>query len=352
MPKNKTRTPGDVTTIELNGAIGWWKNSAEWLRNSVKDKGDILLKANSGGGDVFEANEMFNILRDHPHNVRVEMGALAASAMGYLFLAGDERAVHKNSVWMAHRVSGYAWGDADAMKAEAQMAEGLEGIIATTISDKTGKSKDAILNDMKAVTFLYGGDAIVNYGIATEIIDADEADDAADSSVDEAGSKLKVNAMIDHTRQKMAENPENTLSRIKNFTNFLTNKETPTETPTEEPPKTPSHGVKHMNVELKAAQEEGVAKERTRVNAWHKFNGIDQDYMLNGINSGKELDMGDMAHFNRVALDNNVKTQLTNETIPAVKPDEIEIPAVTNSAEGELNDDAQKWLAKYQKAGK
>jgi len=347
--KVKTRTPGNITEIELTGTIGWWGNSSEWLRNKIKNKGDLIIKANSGGGDVIEANEMFNILQEHPHNVRIEIGALAASAMGYLALAGDEIAVHKNSVWMCHQAYGFAYGTAEDIRAEADVTAGLEGIIASTIGDAVGKTQDEALADMKAVTFLYGGEAIVNYGIATEIIDAED-EETPENTANEAASQLAVNNAMENTRQKLAENMENTRARVKNFTNFLNDTGTPEETPEEEPTLTPSNGVNHMMTpeEQKAAHDEGVAKERARVNAWHKFNGIDNDFMQKGIESGEELSMTDMAHFNRAALDTNVSATLGDEAPTEVTPAATPIPAATNSTEPVRTEAENNWLRKYQ----
>ena len=348
----KKNAPEETTVVTLDGYIGWWESDARWLKNQLKNKKNILLKINSAGGSIFDANEMFNVLREHEYTVNTEMGALAASAAGYLFLGGDNRSVHKNSTWMAHRAYGGMWGTADDMLEEAEILQGLEGIIAMTIADATGKDKDDVLNEMKDTKWLFGGENIVESGVADNIMDADDENEA-DDSIDEASNRLQARNAMETTRQKFAEDAENARHGINKFSNFLKtskNEIPPGEETQTETTITPSNGEIPMTEEQKiAAQNEGVAMEKDRVNAWLKFNDIDPDYVQKGIESGKEMNSTDMAHLNRKMMDKNAAQNLTNENPDPVTPEPVEVKP--ENSESGYTEDEQNWLKKYEQGG-
>jgi ATP-dependent protease ClpP protease subunit len=343
----KQNNPSNITNLSIDGEIGWWGSNARWLKNELKGKQNIILSINSGGGDVFAANEMYNVLREHPYHVTTIAGSLVASAAGYLLLAGDSRHGHKNTAWMCHRVTGFAYGNSDEIRTEADLAAGLEKIIANTIADATGKNTEDVLADMLATKWLTGGEAVKEYGLITTIVDESSTEETA---VDETTNKLEAKRVMENTRQKFAENPENFQHQIENFTNFLKEQENK-ESETNE---TPSNGVITMTPEEQmAAQNEGVAAERARVNAWRKFNDIDPTYVDKGIESGQEMTTSDFAHLNRVSMDATAAKVLENNSPAPVEPEQVEIPAVTAATpeNSEYNEDELKWIAKYQKKG-
>lgn len=350
----KKNAPEETSVITLDGVIGWWESDARWLKRELKGKKNITLKINSGGGSIFDANEMFNVLREHEYNVHTIMGSMALSAAGYLFLAGDQRSVHKNSSWMSHRAYGGMWGTADDMLEEAEILQGLEGIIATTIADATGKDKKDVINEMKNTKWIFGGDNIVEYGVADNVIDADDSadNDGEDATIDEAGNKLEARNAMETTRMKFAEDAENARQRINKFSNFLktSNNEIPPGDETQ--PVTPSNGEKPMTEEEKtAAQNEGVAMEKDRVNAWLKFNDVDAKYVQDGIESGKEMNQSDFAHLNRKMMDKNAAQNLGHENPDDVNPETIEVPKPENS-DSQYTEDELNWLKKHEQGGK
>jgi len=348
-PKSKLNTPENTTVISLDGTIGWWEADARWLKRELKGAQNVIFKVNSGGGSVMDANEMYNVLNDHPYNVRVEIGALAASAAGYLALAGDEVVTHKNSTWMGHPVQGFAFGTADDMDAEADLMRGLQNIIATTISDATGKKLADVQADLAATKWLFGGEAIVEYGIASEVMD--NTDEAEEAEVDEATNKLEVRRVHENTLQKFAENPENLRQAGNNFSNFLKEQKSEVSHKTNEV--TPSNGVLTMpeenNKSTVDARNEGMETERARTTAWLKFNDLDADYVAKGIESGAEMNSADVAHFTRKSLDRNAEQSLINNTPAPVEPEETEIPAADEV--DQANEAGAKWLNKYTKDG-
>src|SRR6266487_2894666 len=100
------KTNGDSETrIDIMEDIGMWGITAKQFRADLKRLGeteDIHVHINSDGGDVFEGNEMFNILMEHEGNVRVSIGAMAASMASVVAMAGDTVSIAKNGFVMIH----------------------------------------------------------------------------------------------------------------------------------------------------------------------------------------------------------------------------------------------------------
>ena len=132
--------------IELSGIVGY-DITAKGLKNRLpKDGSDVILKVDSQGGSVFEGNRLYNAILDYQGNIEVHLGVLAASAASYFPLAaGSENIkVRANTTFMGHKAWSFAIGNADEMKAEAEILDGLDRLIAKAYSKINGKSIDEI----------------------------------------------------------------------------------------------------------------------------------------------------------------------------------------------------------------
>ncbi|MCP4395636.1 MAG: Clp protease ClpP, partial [Alphaproteobacteria bacterium] len=175
--------------IELSGTVGW-DITAKDLKKKLPNTGEeVLLKIDSPGGSVFEGNRLYNALNDHlntfPGSVKVELGAIAASAASYFPLAVGAKniKVRSNTTFMGHKAWTFAIGNADDMKAEAEILDGFDKIIAKVYSKITGKTSDESLEDMKNEFWLIGGQSVVDAGFASEIIDDDETEESEESEI-------------------------------------------------------------------------------------------------------------------------------------------------------------------------
>lgn len=191
--------------IELSGVVGW-EITAKGLKNRFpKDDGDVLLKVDSVGGSVFEANRLYNAILDYPGNISVEFGAIAASAASYFPLAvGSENIkVRENTTFMAHKAWSFAIGNADEMKAEAEILDGFDKIIAKVYSKITGKSIDDTLVDMGNELWLIGGQSVVDAGFASGVIEGDSDNDEGEES--EVVAKSEIVARMEEARIRLQE---------------------------------------------------------------------------------------------------------------------------------------------------
>ena len=110
---------GNITSFPLNEYEEFETDtSAVQMLNFLRSQKDVELYINSGGGDVFEAMQMYNALRRHAqdHSVKIYVDGLSASAASYMMFGGTELLVPTNATIMMHKPSTFAWGNADELQ--------------------------------------------------------------------------------------------------------------------------------------------------------------------------------------------------------------------------------------------
>lgn len=153
---------GDVTEIELYEEIGFWGvTAAEFRQQLAKAKGgDVVLKINSPGGDVFDGIAIFNDLAKHPGNVSVEVTGIAASAASLIAMAGDTITVASNAFLMIHNAWTIALGDKRDMTATAEVLAQIDGALADTYVSRTGVDRAEVVQMMDDETWMNGAEAV------------------------------------------------------------------------------------------------------------------------------------------------------------------------------------------------
>ena len=102
-----------VSEIDLYDEIGMFGVTAKDFRERLKatNGGDILLRINSPGGDVFDGIAIYNDLLAHPGSVTVHITGVAASAASIIAMAGRKIVMSENAFQMIHNAWGIAIGD-------------------------------------------------------------------------------------------------------------------------------------------------------------------------------------------------------------------------------------------------
>ena len=192
--------------IELSGVVGW-EITAKGLKNRLVKDDVNILKIDSVGGSVFEGNRLYNTINDHlkqfPGSIKVEFGAIAASAASYfpLGVGVENIKVRENTTFMGHKAWSFAIGNADDMKAEAEILDGFDKIIARVYSKITNKSIDETLEDMGNEFWLIGGQSVVDAGFASGIVE----DDSSEGETEDTLEKSEILAMIEDAKNKLRE---------------------------------------------------------------------------------------------------------------------------------------------------
>ena len=183
----------------LYGAISsqqsWWEDrvTPQQFNQELAALGDvpeIIVRINSGGGDVFAANAIFTRLKDCSAKVTVKIDGWAASAATIIAMAGDTIKIARNGVFMIHDPAMTVW---DTFRAEdfLKMADELKVIkqsIVNTYASKTGKKTEDIEQLMSNETW-WTGDIAVENGFCDELMFEDS------TTVVENSSKIVVNSV-------------------------------------------------------------------------------------------------------------------------------------------------------------
>ncbi|WP_298029324.1 head maturation protease, ClpP-related [uncultured Dysosmobacter sp.] len=123
---------------------------------------EIVVRINSGGGDVFAANAIYTRLKDNPAKITVKIDGWAASAATIIAMAGDTIEIPGNGVFMVHNAKMGLIGYYGKAELEKMMEE--IGVINNSIVNgyalKTGKKPEEIAAIMEAETWMDGKQAV------------------------------------------------------------------------------------------------------------------------------------------------------------------------------------------------
>lgn len=177
IPATDTKPPELLLYGAISSQQSWWEDRVtpgkfnQELAALGEDVPEIVVRINSGGGDVFAANAIYTRLKDHSAKITVKIDGWAASAATIIAMAGDTIKIARNGVFMIHDPAMTVW---DTFKAEdfEKMAEELKVIkqsIVNTYAMKTGRPEQEI-SDFMAEEKWWTGDAAVENGFCDELM--------------------------------------------------------------------------------------------------------------------------------------------------------------------------------------
>lgn len=163
-------------TISIYDTIGetWDGNGVTAKRISAALRAigsqDVTVNINSPGGNFFEGVTIFNLLREHPAKVTVQVMGLAASAASVIAMAGDEILMGTGSSLMIHNGWAVAIGNRHDMADAAKRMEPFDAAMATLYAERSGMSVAETAAMMDQETFIGASDAI-SRGFADGMLD-------------------------------------------------------------------------------------------------------------------------------------------------------------------------------------
>ena len=173
---------------------------------------NITVRINSGGGDVFAAQTIGNLLEQHPATVTARIDGVCASAATVVTSHCNKVIAANDSTYMVHPVSmycGYA-NETDLQKYLEALATIKENII-SLYAKKTGRTKDEVTAWMDAESWWTGPQAKEN-GFADEL-----TDEGAGATYENRGGVLFVNSVS--MGAKFDKAPEFVRNRVKRVVN-------------------------------------------------------------------------------------------------------------------------------------
>ncbi|MFN8238627.1 MAG: Clp protease ClpP [Chitinophagales bacterium] len=139
-----------VASIRIVGRISDWSpNNAqelslkidEFIAQGIKD---CFIYINSSGGDVFQANEIVNLLQKFTGSKTGEGGAIVASAATFIACSLDTFVMAKNGQFMYHKPMGSFDGNEDQVESTLAALKNATKSYRELYAKKTGKKEEEI----------------------------------------------------------------------------------------------------------------------------------------------------------------------------------------------------------------
>lgn len=168
---------GTEAEVLIYGDIGygWYDEgiTAETITNTIAelDVETINVRINSGGGLVFEGLAIYQAFARHDAKIVVHIDGIAASIASIIAMAGDEIRISEGANLMIHKPWSGVWGDAVAMRKEADVLDQLEKGLINIYEARTGAKRSDIESWVGAETWFLGQEA-VDAGFADVIVPA------------------------------------------------------------------------------------------------------------------------------------------------------------------------------------
>jgi len=170
-----------MNIITLSGGISPWWISADMVRRELsKVSGDIEIQISSFGGSFYEGMEIFNLIRNYSKTkgkVTTVNLSKCMSAGSHIFLAGDTRKAYANSTIMCHNAWNVAYGNANDLRREVRILDGIDDVQASIYAKYQNRSKSAIKTDMANEMWYIGEDQLLDSGFVDEIIEGSYTDE-------------------------------------------------------------------------------------------------------------------------------------------------------------------------------
>jgi len=137
------------------------------------DAKTIHLRIDSPGGEIFAAQAMAQIIREHAAHTIAHIDGHAASAASWVALAADEVVIAPGGMIMNHNAQTIAYGDSRDLNETASLLEKVDGILIATYAEATGQDTQQIADWMDAETWFSAEEALL-YKFADRIARNDD----------------------------------------------------------------------------------------------------------------------------------------------------------------------------------
>ncbi len=126
---------------------------------SEANGGDVVVRINSTGGDVFAGSEIYDLLASYSGNLLIRIVGMAASAASVIACAGESE-IAPTGMLMIHNVQSYAAGDYRDMEHSAETLREANRAIMAAYRQKTGLSEQELLAMMDDETYISAEKAV------------------------------------------------------------------------------------------------------------------------------------------------------------------------------------------------
>lgn len=210
----------DPNTISIYDVIGedYWSGggfTAARMAAALRSIGDnpVTVNINSPGGDLFEGIAIYNLLREHPKEVTVQVMGWAASAASIIAMAGDDIRMGLGTFMMVHNAWGGTIGNRHDLLAAVELFTKFDSAITDIYAARTGMDRSKIEALMDGAdgdgTFMSASESVAN-GFASKVDDTLKASVSAgpDRERDGLMARRRIEAAlakVDYPRKERSE---------------------------------------------------------------------------------------------------------------------------------------------------
>ncbi|EAN9130112.1 Clp protease ClpP [Salmonella enterica] len=153
---------------------------------------DVTVNINSPGGDMFEGQAIYNLLREYQGKVTVKVLGIAASAASVIAMAGDDIQIGRGAFLMIHNCWVVAMGNRHDFAELSASLEPFDNAMADIYAARSGLDMATVQKLMDAESYIGGSDA-VEKGLADSLLSADAVIDGDETP---AAALRKLDALL------------------------------------------------------------------------------------------------------------------------------------------------------------
>lgn len=222
---------GSVGNIDIFGSIGedWWADDGGNTAKKIKDLIDQVSKTNcsayhvrinSLGGEVDAALAIHSLLASLP-NVTTECIGFCASAATVIFMAGKERLIAKNALFLIHKCSSRAYGNENKIRRTLEEQQVINNTIRNTYVDAgcNPDTIDRLMNENDGLGRWLSADEALQHGFATAIADTNNSASNVYNSADFTDANLPIPSIYSPNEELSP----SLMQRIRNFVQDIIN---------------------------------------------------------------------------------------------------------------------------------
>nr|WP_244513101.1 MULTISPECIES: head maturation protease, ClpP-related [unclassified Ensifer] len=148
----------------------WWGgvSPAAFIEQLRTIKGDVAIRINSPGGDVFGAVAICQAMREHTGAITVHVDGYAASAASVIAVCAPKVIMAPGSFMMIHNAWTFVVGNKEDLLSSAALLDKIDGSIADSYAAKSEKDAAIFRDYMSAETWFTASEA-VSLGLADAV---------------------------------------------------------------------------------------------------------------------------------------------------------------------------------------
>lgn len=140
--------------------------------NAIPPGSKVKLYINSPGGQIDIGLAVHNMIKPIASRVETHIIGMALSTASWIGMSANRVVMRRNALMMIHNPTTWGMGDEKDFESAIQMLKKCKDVIVDTYMQKSGKSKDEIVEMMDKTTWMTADEAL-EHGFIDEVADED-----------------------------------------------------------------------------------------------------------------------------------------------------------------------------------